>query len=598
MPLSLSRKILILVTVPVLFELALVGTLCSLITKVEEARERAAHARELGSHLNSLMALCMRRASSILLDSATPGSHRNPHMTEIGEQLNQEIQIIKTLVDKEPTERADWLVVEKSFNAVDTSFTKSKQFLDEDNKMAAAVSWAKARPDVERIFLYCGKLAEAQKKVQGERQAQVEKYDLYLQMALGSSVLLSVVIAFGLAFYFNRGTTNRFNALIRNSKRLSNGLPPIEKLTGGDELARLDTVYQQMFQDLTALRQKERAILDNAADIICSLDQQLMIVEINSAATKNWGYSREELLNRPIIDFIVEEEIEFAVSRFREAETNKSEIRFEAPVLCLDGSVAEASWSATWSEAERSLYCVLADITERKRLERLKQEFVSMISHDLRTPLTSVMMALDMVTTADTNLSPMSHEYLTRAGQNLDFTISLINQLLDIEKMQSGAITLALDAVSTKAILTRVLNAVADLAQAKKLTITIPEVNIELIADRERIMQVAINLLGNAIKFSPPGGKIAVETEELADCVRISVVDNGPGIPEHEQERIFERFQQIEYNQSGVPHGTGLGLAICKAIAIAHGGKVGVTSCLGKGSRFWIEIPLEPNNNS
>lgn len=578
---------------PVLFELVFVGTLCSLMARVEDSRARAAHARDLASHINSLLALCMRRASVTTLDSVSPGGRRSPQVKELREQTNREIEAVKKLVETEPTERAEWLVVEKSFATIYDGFAQSKHFLDRDDKIGAALAWARVRPDMERLFRYCGKLTDEQERVQGERQAQVEKYDQYVQIALGGSVLFSILIAFGLAFYFNRGTTDRFNALLRNSKLLSQGLPPMEKLTGGDELARLDGVYQQVFQDLMVLRQKERAILDNAADIICSLDEKLIIIEINSAATKNWGYSREELLNQPIVDFIAEENGEAALSKFHEAVANKSEVRFETSVLCSDGALSEASWSATWSEAERGLYCVLADITERKRLELLKQEFVSMVSHDLRTPLASVLMALDIVTTLDKGLSSESREYLARAEKNLAFTISLINQLLDLEKMQSGVVSLALNAVSTKALFTRVLDAVVDLAQAKRLTITMPETSVEVVADLERLVQVTINLVGNAIKFSPPGGKIVIEQEERSGCIRISVSDNGPGIPEHEQERIFDRFQQVDTGQPTKSLGLGLGLAICKAIVTAHNGHIGVISTAGNGSRFWFEVPME-----
>ncbi|MDZ4837460.1 MAG: HAMP domain-containing sensor histidine kinase [Candidatus Melainabacteria bacterium] len=237
---------------------------------------------------------------------------------------------------------------------------------------------------------------------------------------------------------------------------------------------------------------------------------------------------------------------------------------------------------------------VFHDATNRlNEAARLKQQFVAMISHDLRTPLSAVKSTLELL--GDETWGEQSDKAKTkivRAEENLRHAINLINNLLDLEKIQSGSIELRTEHVNLGELLTRCANVVAPLAERSSIAITSPpSCAIELLADDQRLSQVIINLLGNAIKFSPPGSKITINAAQEQDRIKVSIQDQGPGIPEELSEKIFDRYQQVD-SADGVKHeGHGLGLAICKAIVDAHGGTIGVESQLGKGSNFWIRIP-------
>jgi signal transduction histidine kinase len=159
--------------------------------------------------------------------------------------------------------------------------------------------------------------------------------------------------------------------------------------------------------------------------------------------------------------------------------------------------------------------------------------------------------------------------------------------------MEAGHVSLEVDATSTKEIVSKSLEAVLDLSNAKSIKIVIPETNYELIADSERLVQVLINFLGNALKFSPDNSTITISEEQNDLYTKISVTDQGRGIPADQQAGIFDRFKQVSPTDKVEKQGSGLGLAICKSIIEAHHGRIGVSSEPGRGSSFWFEIPVK-----
>lgn len=249
-------------------------------------------------------------------------------------------------------------------------------------------------------------------------------------------------------------------------------------------------------------------------------------------------------------------------------------------------------WSGHWSESDQALFCVAHDMSERIEMERFKQQFVSMISHDLRTPLSAVKSTLELLGAgALGSLSEKGQTKVGRAEENLRHTIELINNLLDLEKMESNRMELDARITALKPILDRALEAVSALAERKRIKINDPNCSVEVVADEQRLTQLVINLLGNAIKFSPDGSKITVAVEQIGLMVRVSISDTGPGIPSDQLESIFDRYHQTKSAATAKVEGTGLGLAICKAIAEAHKGSIGVESTEGKGSTFWFSVP-------
>jgi PAS domain S-box-containing protein len=589
--LSLTKKVLVLVAIPVVFELALVGVLLNLIANVQDARAKSTHARDLGSHLTALMAVFVRRATMMVMRRMMTEEEMSAQERALAQKARQEMTILQTLSATEQTEAAKWLELEKLGRRLDEDFLAVQKVDMEVDKIQAAKLVAGANRDINRMFVLADSLSGLQSAVQAQNQENFEKYDNALKQVIQLSLLASVLLAACLTAYFNISTTKRLKTLMSNTTALAAGKPPKERVPGDDELAQIDRIYHQMYQALTVLRQKERAILDNASQVICSLDKDLRLTDINDASMKMWEFPANQLIGKRFLEMVPDEDKAEVRETLQNAIQAKTEARFEAKVIKADRSLSETAWSATWSDEQRSLYCVVSDISERKELERLKQEFVSMISHDLRTPLNSVLAAIELVTSGHFALDDQVQVYMERAHRNLKFSLSLINQLLEIEKMQSGQIVLALDATSTKEIISKAVEGVLNLSLSREVEIIVPQTNYEVIADTDRLVQVVINLLGNALKFSPNKSTIVISEEQTETYTLISVTDQGRGIPKESQEGIFDRFQQVSPTDQAEKQGSGLGLAICKMIVEAHKGRIGVTSEPDKGSSFWFEIP-------
>jgi len=245
----------------------------------------------------------------------------------------------------------------------------------------------------------------------------------------------------------------------------------------------------------------------------------------------------------------------------------------------------------------------LAVANERlQELDQLKSDFVSNVSHELRTPLTAIKGAVDLVLREVTGpLTDKQTHYLTRVRSNTQHLTSLINDVLDLSKIESGSSAVKPSRVSLGSLVYEVIETLRPVAAEKAITLdsTVTGHSIFVWADPDKINQVLMNLIGNAIKFTPPSGTVTVSaSRDGKKNVQVSVSDNGPGVLPNETEKIFEKFYQIAEFGGTKPKGTGLGLAICKALVELHGGKIWVASAMNNGSTFNFTLPAYAPANS
>ena len=266
---------------------------------------------------------------------------------------------------------------------------------------------------------------------------------------------------------------------------------------------------------------------------------------------------------------------------------------FEVRLQRADGIVLDILFSPRWSSIDRSMYCVLHDITERKQLERLRQEVVQMVSHDLRNPLLCMQGFLSFIEGTKVSLSAQGEGLLQIANRGANRMLALINDLLDIEKLESGMLGLVKSEIALSDVFVQSVQTISPMATAKNISIETPATDVTVYADGDRLIQVLVNLLSNAIKFSPESTTVFIKTIILPGFVEVQVLDQGRAIPAHKIETIFNRFQQIHAADSKEGHGTGLGLAICKELVELHGGKISVESEVGKGSTFTFTLPYD-----
>jgi PAS domain S-box-containing protein len=316
------------------------------------------------------------------------------------------------------------------------------------------------------------------------------------------------------------------------------------------------------------------------------------IVAANNAFGKMFGYDGGEVIGLELSDFIA--------LRSRDVgrrDAGAGERPREARARRKDGSTfdVEVTTKVMTYQGYDAEGIVVRDITERKEVDRLKNEFVSMVSHELRTPLTSIRGSLGLMEGgAAGELTPKARELVVVARQNADRLIRLINDILDLEKIEAGKIQLRIAALDPAELVETTVAELRTMALQFKVRI-VPSVQRRdaVAGDRDRIIQVLTNLVSNALKFSPENGEVVITVGEGAPgFMRFAVMDRGPGMTEEQRRRLFARFVQLEAPDTRKRGGTGLGLAISRSLVEQQSGRIGVDSTPGQGSVFWFEMPL------
>jgi len=342
-----------------------------------------------------------------------------------------------------------------------------------------------------------------------------------------------------------------------------------------------------------------QALLEASATGMVLVDDDGGIVEVNYEAERLLAYGREELVGRDITylvptasqDRLRELREEFGVAPM--ARPIGSGLEF--PMLRSDGMEVpvEVALTPLQTQDGSATLITIVDLTARRAIEQVKNEFVSVVSHELRTPLTSIRGSLRLLEAGVKGKLPEGAMQLVGiASSNTERLVRLINDILDIEKIEAGKLHLQLAATDLREVVASAMQAVEGTARAfdVQLSNDVPD-GMDVTADADRLTQVLVNLVSNAAKFSPQGGTVHVHASQSAAFVRVEVVDRGPGISMVDQAKLFGKFQQLDTSDTRARGGTGLGLAICKAIVEHHGGRVGVVSEPGAGSTFWFEVP-------
>jgi PAS domain S-box-containing protein len=325
------------------------------------------------------------------------------------------------------------------------------------------------------------------------------------------------------------------------------------------------------------------------------------IVMLNTEIELLFGYSREELIGQSIETLVppgsrgqhVRRRAAFALH----PETRRMGAGRDLFGLRKDATEfpVELGLNPVNTTKGELVLCVIADITERKRIERLKDEFVSTVSHELRTPLTSIHGSLALLAGgAAGNLPDAALRLLTIAQKNSERLIRLINDILDIEKIESGEVVFDMKRIEVRQLVEQAIEANRGYAESLGVTIRFDPASAagEVQADPDRLAQVIANLLSNGIKFSPSGEEVFVSIAGRSDQIRITVRDHGPGIPPNFKARIYEKFAQADNTSGRKTGGTGLGLSIVKRIVTRLGGTTGFDDAPGGGSIFHFDLPV------
>jgi PAS domain S-box-containing protein len=338
-----------------------------------------------------------------------------------------------------------------------------------------------------------------------------------------------------------------------------------------------------------------RAYIDNMPVGLLTLDMGGTIQLANLRALKIFHASVDKIVGRPIIELIQTTATDSAPSFERMKELMLGTLT-ETLALRPDGQMVPVDVAmADYSGFGGTGYIInFSDLTERYEVERLKEEFVSMVSHDLRSPLSAIALFLSMLATKEAGQAISENDKVASnvANEEANRLIRLVNSLLDMTMIRSGKLDLNIKLFNAKELLERVAAGMEYSCKWKNIAILVEGEEVDVSADEDRIYQVVENLIGNAIKFSQRNSTIRLGIEMGENVAVITVADSGAGIPKEFQSKIFDRFQQVSESDRSVHGGKGLGLAICKMIVEQHGGKIGVSSEEGQGSKFWFTLNL------
>jgi PAS domain S-box-containing protein len=359
-------------------------------------------------------------------------------------------------------------------------------------------------------------------------------------------------------------------------------------------------------RDISEQKRAERAyntqLLNAAADGIFAVDIEGRVTFVNQSGVRLLGWTAAEMLGKEMHALAHHHHADGSEYRpddcpmhqtLRTGQTSTSD---REVFWRKDGSNVAVEYTSTpvldaGGEITGAVV-TFRDISERRAVERMKDEFVSVVSHELRTPLTSIRGALGLL--AGGRLGEISHKgqrMLDIAVSNTDRLVRLINDILDIERMESGMATLVLQPCDAGTLMAQAVELIRPVAEKEGVTVRWEACDAPLLADPDRLLQTFTNLLGNAVKFSPKGEIVSLTASAGAGSVLFEVADRGRGIPADMLERIFERFQQVDATDSREKGGSGLGLPICRSIVHQHGGEIWAESGPGQGTRFRFTIP-------
>ncbi len=366
---------------------------------------------------------------------------------------------------------------------------------------------------------------------------------------------------------------------------------------GDDEIGQLAETFNDLtdkLQEAHATTEGERrklaSVLMHMTDGVIATDRNGNVILVNRRAEEIFGKRQEELAGKDVTSVL-------GLDKFM---TLNDLYRFQDPLLLdfdaqEEEMIIEANFSTIEKDngAENGLIAVLHDVTEQERVEEERREFVANVSHELRTPLTSMKSYLEALQDGAINDPDIAPQFLEVTSNETDRMIRLVNDLLQLSKMDSKDYSVSVAEIDAPQLVNHVIDRFEMTTKNQDIQFKrrIPEEEITVQGDRDKLMQLMDNIVSNAVKYSPEGGTINVSLKQEQERLVVSVKDEGVGIPRENIPHVFDRFYRVDKARSRNLGGTGLGLAIAKEIAMAHGGNIWVSSEWGKGTTFSFSLP-------
>lgn len=606
--LNLTRQSMILLAVLLLIKLVIVGMLLSLVQDAEKEARRLGNAKQVDAKASRLLLLVYDTGDAVGKFTTTHGLDATQRYKSSKDEIPGIMKWLNKNLKNRPAEMKLLKRIQQNMNICLPVIVKIHKDSENLSQADAMQVWRTGRAGivqtVDVLIADLTKLISLAEKIESaapdlERKQRDEQRQL-LCVGLASIAALCILIG---AFFIAR-VTRPVEVVVDNTNRLKKGLPLNEPLIGEiPEIADVDSVFHEAAvkvreeeELLKDSEQRLRMIIERVPVGLIVLNQVGTIELFNGAIEKSFGYEPHELLGKNLSKLLgsgksqgatrlMTNLAERAVGHIVELNAvHKSGAEFP-----IDFSLAEVDFG----QRNRRVAIIL-DATERIEVRNLRQSFVTMVSTELGNPLANVEQFLTRLGSGEYGeTSEKIHKESVRAKDNIQRLILLLNDLFDLEKLEAGRIDIETRWCSLQSVIDKSVSAVLVFAQQHKVELEVEAVDLPLFADSNRIVQVLINFLSNAIKYSPAESRVTIAVASpQTNYLEFKVIDRGRGIPPSHINSVFERFQQVEANDAKKKGGTGLGLAICKAIIEEHGGTIGVDSDEGKGSTFWFKLPI------
>ncbi|HQN04424.1 MAG TPA: ATP-binding protein [Anaerolineaceae bacterium] len=424
----------------------------------------------------------------------------------------------------------------------------------------------------------------------------IENEMAVLNRTMLNALLAAALVTILLTAFFAFEVIKPLRRLTSQIDRYETGAPPETGLKSRrDEIGQLEKAFERMagmidnrFTELNTERMQLDAILNHMNDGILIINAEGNVERINLAALSMFNLTSQDAINRSAVEVLRQVQlIELWKACSATGKQQVTTVETSPGRLFLQGIATPVTWGE-----KSSIMLIFQDLTRIHQLELVRKEFVSNVSHELRTPLSSMRALNETLQDTISEEPEVSQNFLKKMDQELDNLIQLVNELLELSRLESGRVPIDRQRVSPSVLLQSAEDHMKLQAERNGLEIMTIHNNVlpDVSADFTRIDQVFTNLIHNAIKFTPPGGKITLSAMQEEDQVVFTIEDTGIGISPEVLPRIFERFYKADRSRAST--GTGLGLSISKHVIESHGGKIWAESVEGKGSKFSFSLPI------
>jgi len=501
--------------------------------------------------------------------------------------------------------------IDNEYSAYLVNFSNLQTMVRSDTAKAAEFYHETVLPSFKSVRTECIQLREINQETMFNTSniaSNVADRAFWSVFTIGS---ISVVVGLGFSLLLANLIVKPVHQIIEATQKISEGNYDVEvKSTSHDELGAMAKDFNVMVKKLKAYRDlnlkqilsekhKSEAIIRSIDDGLIVLNCELKIEDINPTASRIFDKNPDEIKGRHLLEITKDEKLFTYVKQAFESEALAKPEEPDANILTVNKGQAQQHFlfSVTpvpaGEKAVISMVLLLRDITRLKELDRLKSEFVMAASHELKTPITSIGMSISLLKEKSMGkLDSKESELLNAADEEVQRLKALVNDLLDISRIEAGKMVIDFDSVSVELLFEKAISFLKNQADEKsiELSYNLPDDLPPIKADVNKITWVLTNLISNALRYTDANGYIRLSAEQAGSQIHISVTDNGAGIPYEYQSRIFDKFVQVK-TEKGLG-GSGLGLAICKEIVRAHGGTIWVDSQPEEGSTFAFTIPV------